>query len=259
MSSRAIPPGDSSRWTARRRSTPRGSVPGPSATSAMPLHVRRHVGRERRASSPTTVASVPPQPRARRDSTGGLSCSRAHRRARLTGRAAPRPTRPATLPDHGPDPRPGPARAPGARSRVRPRRAPAARGRVRAGERARPARLGRRRSGAPRSRPGSTAARSRRRSAGRAGRSLEQVLVHEQFGQVDGRPVVVHPGRLQRRSSTPTPTSAGATSTRACAASARGATRSPRTAPAPTRGPCARPRSATRRPATTCSTARSGS
>ena len=48
------------------------------------------------------------------------------------------------------------------------------------------ARLGRPDPARPRSRRGSTAGRSPSRSAARAGRPLEQVLVHEQLGQATG-------------------------------------------------------------------------
>ena len=74
---------------------------------------------------------------------------------------------------------------------------------------------------------------------------VEQVARPRAARPVDRRAVVVHPGRLQRPASTPTPSSAGAISSRRCAASAPGATRSPRTAPARTRGRCGRPPSAT--------------
>ena len=158
----------------------------------------------------------------------------------------------------GPDPDSRAARAPGAGAHVRGRRAAAARSGIRTARRARPARLGRTRSGGPRSRPGCTAARSRRRSAGRAGRSSSR---SSSTSSSASRPAAC--GRTSRVPTTswsmPTPTSVAATSSRACAASARGAMPSPRTGPAPTRGPCAPPRSATPPPGSTCSTARSGS
>ena len=134
----------------------------------------------------------------------------------------------------GPDPHPRPARAPGARPRVRARRPPAARGRVRAGRRARPARLGRTRSGRPPSRRGCTAGRFPSRSAGRAGRCSSRC---SSTSSSASRPAAC--GRTSRAPTTSWSTrdagaARGATSTRRCAASARGATRSPRTAPART-------------------------
>ena len=121
------------------------------------------------------------------------------------------------------------------------------------------ARLGRPDPARRRSRPGCTAARSRSRPAGRAGRSSSRSSSTSSSAS--------RPAGCGRTSRAPTTSlvhaDAGAAPALpravACAASARGATRSPRTAPAPTRGPCARPPSATRRPASTSSTARSGS
>ena len=136
---------------------------------------------------------------------------------------------------HGPDPDARAARAPGARSRVRPRRPAAARGRVRARRWARPARVGRPDPrGGDRGRPARRLASARARRPGLDGRSSRSSSTSSSAS----RPAAC--GRTSRAPttswSTPTPTSAAATSTRRCAASARGATRSPRTAPAPTRG-----------------------
>ena len=75
----------------------------------------------------------------------------------------------------------------------------------------------------------------------------------------DGRPLGPHPGRLQRARSIAIPTSAGAISSRASAASATAATRSPRRVPARTPARSKRPPSAMTPRATTCSTARNGS
>ena len=87
---------------------------------------------------------------------------------------------------------------------------------------------------------GSTARRLLPVEAGGQGWSaIEQVLVHEQFGQSTGGLWSYIPGAYNVLHPLRTPSSAGATSTRRCAASARGATRSPRTPPAPTRGPSA--------------------
>ena len=151
---------------------------------------------------------------------------------------------------HGPDPHAGPARAPGARPRVRPRRPPAARGRVRARRRSAAGRLR-----AP-IRDGLDRGRAGRRLA--AGRGRRPGLVGHRAGPrpraarpVDRRPVVVHPGRLQRAHPLRRRAAARATSSRRCAASGSAATPSPSPAPAPTPGPWPRPPSATRRPAST--------
>ena len=75
----------------------------------------------------------------------------------------------------------------------------------------------------------------------------------------DRRPVVATCRARTTCWSCATPTSAGATWSRACAASASAATRSPSRTPARTRGPSRPPPSATRPPGSGCSTARSGS
>ena len=98
---------------------------------------------------------------------------------------------------------------------------------------------------ARRSRPGSTAARSRRASAARAGQSLEQVLVHEQLGQATGGLWSFIPGAYNALIHCDAGAAARATSSRACAANGSGATRSPSPAPAPTPGPSPPRRSAT--------------
>ena len=74
-----------------------------------------------------------------------------------------------------------------------------------------------------------------REVGGQGWSAIEQVLVHEQFGQSTGGSWSFIPGRLQRAASTATPSSAGATSIRRCAASASAATPSPSPAPGPTR------------------------
>ncbi len=133
----------------------------------------------------------------------------------------------------GPDPHAGRARAPGARARLRPRRPPAARGRVRAGRRA-AARERAASSAGPRSRRGLHGGSLPRALGGQGWTAMEHVVVHEQLGQVTGGLWSYIPGAYNVARSTATPTSAGATSTRRCAASAPAPTRSPRTAPART-------------------------
>ena len=159
----------------------------------------------------------------------------------------------------GPDTDAGPARAPGARPRASSATS-SSRGRSSSSAPAggcratgaTPIRRGRDRGSAPRRlvagrarRPGLVRARAGPRPrAARAG---------------DRRPVVVHPGRLQRARSTPMRSSGGATSSRParralgelCDHRGRRGIRRPRRS--------ARPRSSTPRPASTSSTARSGS